>query len=119
MRRNEDDRQLPVHSSKVALKLKAASARHPHVEHQASGPPRRIGLEKIGDGRKLPGLQANRPQETRNRVPKVGIVVDHQDTGICVTHPRHPKDHLPAMALILRTIRRIEQHLFLKNSQKA
>jgi hypothetical protein len=39
----------------------------------------------------LPGLQANRPQETLNRVTKLGIVIDDQDTGICVTHPRFPK----------------------------
>ncbi len=37
MRCNEDDRHLPVRGGKVALKLKAASPRHPHVEYQASG----------------------------------------------------------------------------------
>src|ERR1700692_1006437 len=47
MRSNEDDRHLPVRSSKVALKLKTASPRHPHVEYQASRALRLIGLEKI------------------------------------------------------------------------
>src|SRR5882672_5890898 len=35
MRCNEDDRHLPVRSSKTALKLKTASPRHSNVEHQA------------------------------------------------------------------------------------
>src|SRR5580700_1971332 len=91
MRCNEDDRHLPARSGKVALKLKTASPRHPHVEYKASWALRRIGLEKIRNRRKLPGLQANRPQETLNRVAKLGIVIDDQDTGICVTHPRFPK----------------------------
>src|ERR1700758_2675792 len=101
MRCNENDRHLPVRSSKVALKLKTASPRHSHVEHQASGALRRIGLEKIGNRRKLPGLQANRPQQPHDRVAKLGIVIDDQDTGICVTHPRYPKGKriLPAMVL--------------------
>src|SRR5258708_16817655 len=47
MRCNEDNRHLPVRSSKVALKLKTASPRHSHIEHQASGARGRISLEKI------------------------------------------------------------------------
>src|SRR5882724_2721450 len=47
MRCDEDDRHLPVRSGKVALKLKTASPRHPHVEYKASWALRRIDLEKI------------------------------------------------------------------------
>src|ERR1700730_12934430 len=89
---DEDDRHLPVCGGKVALKLKTASPRHSHVKHQASGALRRIGLEKIVNRRKLPGMQANRPQETRNRVAKLGIVIDDQDTSICLTHRGYPTD---------------------------
>src|SRR6266851_9743213 len=91
MRCNEDDRHLPVCGGKVALKLKTASSWHSDVKHEAGGALRRIGLEKIVNRRKLPGMQANRPQEPRDRVAKLGIVIDDQDTGICVTHPRYPK----------------------------
>src|SRR5215471_5619176 len=56
VRCHEDDRYLPVCSGKLALKLKAASPRHSHVEYQASRALRRIGLEKIGDGRKFPRM---------------------------------------------------------------
>lgn len=53
---DEDDRHLPVCAGKVALKLKTASPRHSHVEHQASGALRQIGLEKIVNRRKLPSM---------------------------------------------------------------
>jgi hypothetical protein len=112
---DEDDRHLPVRSSKVALKLKTASPRHSHVEHQATGTLRRISLEKIVNRRKLPGMQANRPQQPHDRVAKLGIIIDDQDAGICVTHPGISKLRiLPAMAPILSTIRWLEQHLLLK-----
>jgi hypothetical protein len=55
VRRDEDDRHLPVCGDKVALKLKTASPRQSHVEHQASGTVRKIRLEKIGNRRKLSG----------------------------------------------------------------
>ena len=87
VRCDKDDRELPVRRGQLALKLETALPRQSHVEHQAAGAVRRISLEKIGNRRKLPGLQADRPQETRNRVAKLGIVIDDQDTGICVTHP--------------------------------
>src|SRR4029453_7117865 len=46
VRRDEDDRQLPVRRGKVALKLKTASPRHSNVEHQASGAVWRGSIEK-------------------------------------------------------------------------
>jgi hypothetical protein len=88
---DEDDRHLPVCGGKVALKLKTASPGHSHVEHEAGRALRGISLEKIVYRRKLPGMQANRPQQPHDRVAKLGIVIDDRDTGICVTHPRHPK----------------------------
>src|SRR5215472_6212867 len=83
-------RYVPVRSSKIALKLKTASPRHSDVEYEASRPLRRIGLEKIGNRRKLTGMQPDRPQQPRNRIAKLGIVIDEQNSWICVTHPRHP-----------------------------
>src|SRR5215469_14715696 len=56
MRCDEDDRHLPVRSRKVALKLKTAWPWHSDVEYEARGPLRRIGPEKIGNRRKLPGM---------------------------------------------------------------
>src|SRR5215475_11863784 len=112
VRRNEDDRHLPVRSSKVALKLKTASLRHSDVEYEASRPLRWIGLEKIGNRRKLPGVQPNRPQQPRDRIAKLGIVIDEQNTWICVTHPRHPAlgeaHSSTGTPVILRTIRQDE-----------
>jgi hypothetical protein len=49
---DEDDREIPVRGGELALKIKTASPRQPDVEHQAGGAIRRIGLEKIGNGRK-------------------------------------------------------------------
>jgi len=70
VRCHEDDRYLPVCSSKLALKLKAASPRHSHVEYQASRPLWRIGLEKVGNGAKFQSMQADfrnsRVTESRN-----------------------------------------------------
>src|SRR5260370_22904656 len=53
---DEDDRHLPVCAGKVALKLKTASPRHSHVEHQTSGALREIGLAKIVNSRNLPRM---------------------------------------------------------------
>ena len=88
VRRDEDDRQLPVRRGKLALKLKTASPRHSHVEHQASRTVRRLGIQEIGNGRKLLGIQADRAQQTPNQVAKLGIVIDDQDAGVRVRHPR-------------------------------
>jgi hypothetical protein len=88
VRRDEDDRHLPVRRGKVALKLKTASPRHSNVEHQASRAVWRRSIEKIGNRRKLLGMQADGPQQARNRVAKLGIVIDDQDAGLRVTHPR-------------------------------
>jgi hypothetical protein len=59
MRGDEDDGHLPVRRDKVALKLKTASPRHSHVEHQATWAVRRVRLEKIGNRREFPELQAD------------------------------------------------------------
>src|SRR5215469_17704784 len=53
VRCDEDDRYLPIRRGKVALKLKTASPRHSHVEHEASRAVRRRSIEKIGNRRKL------------------------------------------------------------------
>ncbi|BAL08602.1 hypothetical protein BJA01nite_38230 [Bradyrhizobium japonicum] len=87
---DEDDRHLPVCGDKFALKIETASPRHSYVEHQASRTIRRIGLEKIGNRRKLSGIQADCPQQSRDRIAKFGIIIDNQDTGICLTHSRYP-----------------------------
>ena len=68
--------------------LKASMPRHSNVEHQASRAVWRGSIEKIGNRRKLLGMQADGPQQTRNRVAKLGIVIDDQDAGVRVTHPR-------------------------------
>ena len=88
MRRDEDSRHLPVRRGKVALKLKTASPRHSNVEHQASRAVWRGSIEKIGNRRKLLDMQADGPQQTRNRVAKLGIVIDDQDAGVRAAHPR-------------------------------
>src|SRR4029077_11713711 len=49
---DEDDWQFPVRRSELALKIKTALPRQPDVEDQAGGAIRRIGLEKVGNGRK-------------------------------------------------------------------
>jgi hypothetical protein len=88
VRSDEDDGHLPVHRDKVALKLKTASPRHSHVEHQATWAVRRVRLEKIGNRREFPDWQADRPQQPPNRVAKLGIIIDDQDTWALVRHPR-------------------------------
>src|SRR5262249_7861678 len=87
VRCDENDRYLPVRRGKVALKLEAASPRHSHVEYDASRAVWRIGLQKIGNSRKFPSLQANRPQQPSDRVAKLGIVIDDQHGWSLVTHP--------------------------------
>src|SRR5262249_4544205 len=87
---------------------------------QASRPLGRIGLEKIADRRKLLGMQPDCPQQSRDRIAKLGIVIDEQNTWICVTHPRHPalgkKRTLHRNSAILRTMRQDEQYLLHKRT---
>src|SRR4029077_10697929 len=61
---DEDDWDLSVRRSELALKIKAASSRQSDVEHQANGTIRRVGLTKLGDGRKQLSIQAERSQQT-------------------------------------------------------
>src|SRR5215469_13539207 len=68
VRCDEDDRYLSIRRGKVTLKLKTASPRHSHVEHQASRTIRRFGLQEIGNGRKFLGMQAHGPQQPPNGV---------------------------------------------------
>ena len=49
---DEDDWEFPIRRGELALKIKTALPRQPDVEDQAGGAIRRIGLEKIGNGRK-------------------------------------------------------------------
>ena len=89
VRGDEDDRNLLVRSSKVALKLKTALPRHSNVEHQTARAIRRFGTQKIRNRRKLLGVQTDRPQQTHNRVAKLGIVINDKDAGAGVMHPRN------------------------------
>jgi len=68
------------------LKIKAASSRQSDVEHQANGTIRRVGLKKLGDGRKQLSIQAERSQQTLNRGPQRRIIVDDQDGSVRVKH---------------------------------
>jgi hypothetical protein len=86
MRRYEDDRQLSISCGKIALKLKSASSRHPNVKDEASRAIGRAGTQKFGNGRKLLGMEAYRPQQTSNGVAKLGVVVDDRDAGVRVSH---------------------------------
>ena len=88
VRGDEDDRELPVRRGKLALKLKAASPRHSNVEHQAGRAVRRLGLQEIGNTRKLLRMQADGPQQPPDRVAKLRIVIDDRDTGIRVSASR-------------------------------
>src|SRR5262245_40457163 len=88
VRRDEDDRHLPVRRGKIALKLKTASPWHSDIEHQASRAVRGVGIQKIGNRRKLLGMQADRPQEAANLVTKLSIIINDQDAGVGVAHPR-------------------------------
>ena len=87
VRRDEDDRHFPVCRGKVSLQLKAASPWHSNVEHEATRTIPRIGIQKVGNGRKLLCVQADRPQQTPNRVAKLGIIIDDQDVRLRVMHP--------------------------------
>ena len=83
---DEDYRELRIRPDKLALKIKAALPRQSHVEHQAGGAIRQIGLEKVGNGRKQPRIQIERSQQTPNRGSKVRVIVNDQDGGFCVRH---------------------------------
>src|SRR6202521_1253317 len=83
---DEDDWEFPVRRGELALKIKTALPRQPDVEDQAGGAIRRIGLEKVGNGRKEVSIQAERSQQTPNRCAKVRIVINDQDSGVCVGH---------------------------------
>src|SRR6267143_3799291 len=56
---DEDDWEVPVRGSKLALKIKTASPRESDIEHQARWAIRWIGLEKVGNVRKQLGILAD------------------------------------------------------------
>jgi len=64
----------------------------------------------------LPGVQADGPQQPRDRIAKLGIVIDDQDTGICVTHSWYPalEERILPNDAILSTNCRDEQYLLPK-----
>ena len=66
MRRDENDRQLPVRRGKVALKLKAASPRHSNVEDQTSRAVRQGRHSKSRKHKKIAGY-SGRPTATNAR----------------------------------------------------
>src|SRR5262249_52417590 len=83
-------RHLSVRRDQVALKLEPASSRHSHVKHQAGRTVRRGGLEKLGNRREFPDVEADRLQKLRNRVAKLGFVIDDADGRVRLTHPADP-----------------------------
>ena len=86
----------------LSLKIKTALTGQSHVENQAGGPIRRIGFEKVGNGRKELSVDADRPQQTSNRRSKIGIIVNNQDGGVRVRHRYDPRLGTPGMSLIPR-----------------
>jgi hypothetical protein len=78
---DEGDWESDVRRSELTLKFKAALSGQSYVEYQAGGTVRAFELEKVGNGRKQLGIQANRSQQTPNRIANVLIVVDDQDRG--------------------------------------
>jgi hypothetical protein len=50
VRRDEDDRELPIGRTNLALELDAASSRHSHVDDQADRALGQLSLEEIGNG---------------------------------------------------------------------
>ena len=113
MRRDEDDRHLPVRRGKVALKLETASAWHSNVEHQATRAVARSHLQKFGNRRKLAAVEADRPQKTPYQVTRNSgsssmirtLGFASRVPGACI------RERLLAtgMARILLTMRRPEQ----------
>src|SRR6202140_4392220 len=49
---DEDDWEFPIRRNELALKIKTALPRQSDVEDQTGGAIQRIGLEKVGNGRK-------------------------------------------------------------------
>ena len=88
---DEDDRKLPLRRREFALKIKTALTGQSHVENQAGGAIRRIGFEKVGNGRKELSVDTDRPQQASNGRTKVGIIVHNQDGGVCVGHRYDPR----------------------------
>ena len=50
--------------------------RQSDVEHQAGGAIRQIGDEEVRNGGKLPSIQPERSEQTRNRTSERRVVVD-------------------------------------------
>jgi hypothetical protein len=120
---DEDDRKLPLRCRQLALKIKTALTGQSHVENQAGGASRRIGLEKVGNGREELRVDTDRPQQASNGRTKIGIIVDNQNGGVYVGHCYNPRPGIPGVSLYstrhfsaaggkLIPIRRHEQHHF-------
>ena len=69
----------------------------------------------------MPGVQADGPQQPRDRIAKLGVVINDQDTGICVTHSWYPalEERILSNDAILRANGRDEQYLLPKRTAQS
>ena len=110
----EYDWQVSPRSRKLALQIEPAGPRHSDVDQQASWPRRAWrSVQEFRHGCILLAVQTYGAQKASNRVTKLGVVVDNQDTGAHGRHTGTPKfttkGFAPATAFILLTIGWLEQ----------
>src|SRR3954470_20164418 len=97
---DEDDWEFPLSGGELALEIKTASPRQSHIQHQARRAIGRLGLEKIGNGRKHLRLKAERAQQTFDRGSKLRIVVNDPDGRRFVRHRLYSRSKIAGIALV-------------------
>jgi hypothetical protein len=75
--RDEHDRELEVARGEIALEIEPAAPGHPHVQNQAGGAVGSFSLQEVGDRREQVVPEADGAQQSPERFPKGGVVVDH------------------------------------------
>src|SRR5258708_23943135 len=75
---DEDERNLALAADELVLQLGPVHARYGGVEDQTTGAPKSAGLQERFGGREGLALQAERPQQIRQRLANGFIIVDHR-----------------------------------------
>src|SRR5262249_13439298 len=78
--------QIDVRRAELALEVETASSGQPYIEHQASGPLRALGLQEFRYRCECSALQTDRSQQGPKRLSDIWIVIDDDDTGLCLGH---------------------------------
>jgi hypothetical protein len=79
VRRDEDDRDVPVRRHELTLELESVHARHPHIENQACRLVRVIRLQERFRRRETLHAKSNGSEQIVERIPQSVVIVNNRN----------------------------------------